>query len=39
LEFGSDDTAPQSGKSQGEPARDAEYYYREATKYWLAADY
>ncbi len=39
LEFGSDDTAPQSGKSPGEPARDAEYYYKEATKYWLAADY
>jgi tetratricopeptide (TPR) repeat protein len=39
LEFGGDEAAPQGGKSRGEPARDAEYYYREATKYWLAADY
>jgi tetratricopeptide (TPR) repeat protein len=39
LEFGGDDAAPKSGKSHGEPVRDAEYYYREATKYWLAADY
>jgi tetratricopeptide (TPR) repeat protein len=39
LEFGGDEAAPQGGRSPGEPIRDAEYYYREATKYWLAADY
>jgi tetratricopeptide (TPR) repeat protein len=38
LEFG-DEAAPQQKKSQGEPIRDAEYYCKEATKYWLAADY
>src|SRR4030042_257504 len=38
LEFG-DDAAPEGAKSRQEPLRDADYYYREATKYWLAADY
>jgi tetratricopeptide (TPR) repeat protein len=39
LEFGGEDSASPGGKSHGEPVRDAEYYYREATKYWLGADY
>jgi tetratricopeptide (TPR) repeat protein len=39
LEFGGDDTAPRGANSRGEPVRDAEYYYKEATKYWLAADF
>lgn len=38
LEFG-DEKKPQGRPSGGEPARDAEYYSHEATKYWLAADY
>ncbi len=39
LEFGGEDSASPSGRSRGEPVHDAEYYYREAMKYWLAADY
>jgi len=38
LEFG-DEKTPQGRQSRDVPARDAEYYRREATKYWLAADY
>lgn len=38
LEFG-DDATPRGDKPRGEPIRDAEYYHREAVKYWLAADY
>jgi tetratricopeptide (TPR) repeat protein len=37
LEFG--DAVPEGGRSPGEPVRDASYFYREATKYWLAGDY
>ncbi len=37
LEFG--DAVPEGGKSPGEPVRDAGYFYKEATKYWLAGDY
>jgi tetratricopeptide (TPR) repeat protein len=36
---GGDESAPQKKKSPAMAARDAEYYCREATKYWLAADY
>jgi tetratricopeptide (TPR) repeat protein len=39
LEFGGEEKTPQHGKAPGEPVRDAEYYCKEATKYWLAADY
>jgi tetratricopeptide (TPR) repeat protein len=40
LEFGGDEAEPKGGaKSHGETVRDAEHYYREATKYWLAADF
>ncbi|MEN6332663.1 MAG: hypothetical protein ABFE01_00290 [Phycisphaerales bacterium] len=38
LEFG-DDTTPQGGRTPGEPIRDADYYHKEAVKYWLSADY
>jgi len=38
LEFG-DETTPSGRKPRGEPARDADYYHKEAVKYWLAADY
>jgi len=37
LEFG--DSKPQGRKSAGEPVRDASYFYREATRYWLSGDY
>ncbi len=36
LEFG--DTAGKKG-SQGEPVRNAEYFYKEAYKYWFAAEF
>ncbi len=38
LEFG-DDEAKRGKKASGTPVRDAEYYRKEALKYWLAADY
>lgn len=37
LEFG--DAVPERKKSAGEPIRDTDYFYKEATKYWLAGDY
>jgi tetratricopeptide (TPR) repeat protein len=37
LEFG--DAVPEERKSSGEPVRDADYFYKEATRYWLAGDY
>ncbi len=37
LEFG--DKVPDGGRSPGEPIRDASFFYKEATKYWLAGDY
>lgn len=37
LEFG--DAIPEEGKSPGEPIRDANYFYKEAMRYWLAGDY
>jgi len=37
LEFG--DVAPEGGRSPGEPVRDANYFYKEGMKYWLAGDY
>lgn len=36
LEFG--DTAPKK-RPDGEPIRDAEYFYKEAYKYWFAAEF
>ncbi len=38
LEFG-DSASSRSEKPQGEPVRDADFYHKEAVKYWLAADY
>jgi tetratricopeptide (TPR) repeat protein len=37
LEFG--DAAPRKGPAAGEPVRDADYFQREALKYWLGGDY
>ena len=37
LEFG--DAVPEEGKPAGEKIRDAEYFHKEAMKYWLAGDY
>jgi tetratricopeptide (TPR) repeat protein len=37
LEFG--DTTPERKRSHGEPLRDAQYFHREAMKYWLAGDF
>lgn len=37
LEF--DEKMPEKQKLQGEPIRDAAYFYREALQYWLGGDY
>jgi len=37
LEFG--EASPERKRSQGEPIRDADYFHREALKYWLAGDF
>jgi len=37
LEFG--ETSPEKKSSQGEPVRNADYFHKEAVKYWLAGDY
>ncbi|HUT31611.1 MAG TPA: hypothetical protein VMX13_17605 [Sedimentisphaerales bacterium] len=37
LEF--DETLPEPRRSQGEAIRDADYFYREALRCWLAGDY
>jgi tetratricopeptide (TPR) repeat protein len=38
LEFG-DERAPQKARAPGDQVRDADYFFREAVRYWLAADY
>jgi tetratricopeptide (TPR) repeat protein len=37
LEF--DEKTPERKRSQGEPIRDADYFHKEALKYWLAGDF
>ncbi len=37
LEFG--EVSPERKRPQGEPIRDAAYFYKEAIKYWLAGDF
>lgn len=37
LEF--DEQMPERKRSQGEPVRDANYFYAEALRYWLAGDF
>lgn len=37
LEFG--ETSPGPKRSQGEPVRDADYFHKEALRYWLAGDF
>lgn len=37
LEF--DEKKPERKRSQGEPIRDADYFHKEALKYWLAGDF
>jgi tetratricopeptide (TPR) repeat protein len=37
LEFG--EVSPERKHPQGEPVRDADYFYKEALKYWLAGDF
>jgi tetratricopeptide (TPR) repeat protein len=37
LEFG--EACPEGQRAAGEPVRDAEYFYKEAIKYWLAGDF
>ena len=37
LEFG--EVSPERKRPQGEPVRDAGYFYKEALKYWLAGDF
>lgn len=37
LEFG--EKKPERKRSQGEPIRDADYFHKEALKYWLAGDF
>ena len=39
LEFGSKSHSRQGKAGQGEPIRDAEYFYNEAMRYWLGGDY
>ena len=37
LEF--DEKMPERKRSQGEPVRDADYFYKDALRYWLAGDF
>src|SRR3989339_1727818 len=37
LEF--DELHPKPSRKSGEPVRDADYFYKEALKYWLAGDF
>ena len=37
LEF--DEKKPQRQRSEGEPVRGADYFHKEALKYWLAGDF